>query len=190
MPLYRDEVLEKHVEVEYVVVDEIRQFRPGVIKEVKLKKVNGITRAKHYVKFQDGDSDWIDLAYLEFNGSIRWDDVKKESSDHPNCNVDDGRSNPLKQPPLDDEVIEILSDSDFIPEASPKKRKIKHEFKKEVNIVTPNSQHRSEPSRKIERMIRNGTMPKSIDQMIRLMDEWEPGSNYYIRQQDSRAGAY
>jgi hypothetical protein len=79
----------------------------------------------------------------------------KESSD-PNCNFDG--SSPLKQPPLDDEVIEILSDSDFIPEASPKKRKVKHGFKKEVNIVTPN---RSEPSTKIERMIQNGTMPQA-----------------------------
>jgi hypothetical protein len=76
MPLYRDEFLEKHVEVEYVV-DEIRQFRPGVINEVKLKKVNRITRAKHYVKFQDGDSNWIDLAYLEFNGSIRWERIER-----------------------------------------------------------------------------------------------------------------
>ena len=72
--MYRHEVLDFRVEIEFVVNPKTdkRRFYPGIIKEVNLRRQNGRLVAKHLVLFEDGEDHWMDLTDQHRRGLVRW----------------------------------------------------------------------------------------------------------------------
>jgi hypothetical protein len=70
---YRQEVLGKRVEIEFATQDQ-HEFFIGTIHKVMmtLDDNDGTIHCSHFVDFDDGDTDWIDLDDAEKAGHLRW----------------------------------------------------------------------------------------------------------------------
>jgi hypothetical protein len=80
MSTYRADVLEQRVQVMYWVQNNDLELFEGTVKEVNLKLVTGKLRSLHFVVFDDGDQDWLDLDHYETAGHLKWPETESQAS--------------------------------------------------------------------------------------------------------------
>jgi hypothetical protein len=76
MTVYFEQVLNQRVSLQFLVEGKKPKFFPGTIKEVSMRKQKRTIRCRHFVEFDDGDTDWIDLGHMESIGGLKWPKAK------------------------------------------------------------------------------------------------------------------
>ena len=72
---YKHEVLERRVSIQFYVKEGSKKttaFYGGRVKKCELEIKRGKLRSRHWVAFDDGESKWIDLGYMESIDSLKW----------------------------------------------------------------------------------------------------------------------
>ena len=95
---YNDEVIGKRVEIMFDLGDGNKSFFPGVVRKATVCSEDNERHYEHFVKFDDGDKCWFDLAGEEACGRLKWLDESEVAtttvSAEGNPHVSDSDSEP------------------------------------------------------------------------------------------------
>jgi len=187
--IYKEEVLGQRVSILFEIdggdaaTEQSSEFYSGSITKMlaSFDQTRQSVSYQHLILFDDGDEHWFDLCVEEEAGRLEWPTtavaaaaIKKEE-----CHTAAVITKEEINTSIDDEVPPnpVLKKMKLEEEESPAKM----ESKKDVGSEQADDVEHDFPPLP-------DPLPKSIDGIIRLMDELEPDQGYFDRQADNRGG--
>ena len=203
--VHREGVLGERVEVSFDEGD----WYLGTIEEMKTSLKDGALAYKHFVRFDDGDKKWLDLAEEEKLKQLRWPSKvgAKRVADPvgaPPSPVKKSSKAPAGTPehkPVHAKMAKLTqASSPKAPMPAPMPKLAAPEPKLAAPIVRVPEPKLAAPIMRAEPKLAphvsesklapgpERDMPDSIDAIIRYMDRIEPGKGYFQKQADNRDG--
>ncbi|CAB9514421.1 expressed unknown protein [Seminavis robusta] len=189
---YREEVLMKRVAIRF----DDGVFYSGLIQKVELSVgEDGKIESQHWVVFDDGDQRFFDIAEEEGDGRLKWEEKSQKASvasasnnssgkrKAPDRATASGRKIKKKEEPEEEVDVTVVAVAQTRKKASLSKAKEDDETESDDG-----SEVQAEVQEDADYLdtLAPADFPDSIPKVIRLMDQLEPGMNYYERQADNR----